>query len=374
MGKTLVISNKEMVGLVSTEECIDAIEYAYLELGQGKAQELPRRRIYQPKEKQDDHYYWFNEMAGIVPGIRSMGLRVNSATVNFTKKRGHTRLGFPGAFSALIFLFDTDSNELLAVLQDFFINPIRVAATSAIVTKRLAPKGPKVMGLFGSGSQAILQAQCNCAVTEIEEIRVYSTRKERREKVAKQIGLLENVKTVPVDKPRDAVDGCKIVTTATSSNEPVFNGEWLQPGTHVNTMIGSDFFLPRRETDDETVFKSDIIVVNSKESIRLDQQPELYPHLQDGKLNWDDIHEIGDLLTKKNFNGRLNDQQITYHNNNVGMGIQFAAMGRLIYNKAKLAKVGTELDSNMFMQYDEDLREIRDQAFLNNMSIKETGE
>jgi ornithine cyclodeaminase/alanine dehydrogenase-like protein (mu-crystallin family) len=371
MNKTLVISNKDMVGLVSTKECIEAIDQAYLELGQGKAQELPRRRIYQPKENMDDHYYWFNEMAGVVPGINSMGLRINSATVNVTKKRGNARFGFPGAFSALVFLFDTNSNELLAVLQDFFINPIRVAATSAIVTKRLAPDGAKVMGLFGSGSQALLQAQCNCAVTDIEEIRVYSTRKERRENVAKQISKLENVKAVAVDHPRDAVEGCDIITTATNSNEPVFNGEWLQPGTHVNTMIGSDYFLPRRETDDVTVLKSDIIVVNSKESIRLDKQPELYPNLQSGRLNWDDIYEIGDLLVKRNIHGRSNNQQITYHNNNVGMGIQFAAMGRLIYEKAKAAKVGTELDSSMFMQYDEDLRDIRDQAFLNNMPANE---
>jgi len=364
VSKTLVLSNKEMVGLVTIDECIEAIENAYLELGQGRAQELPRRRIYHPREDETDHYYWFNEMAGVVPGIQSMGLRINSATVNVTRKRGNARLGFPGAFSALVFLFDTETNELLAVLQDFFINPIRVAATSAIVTKRLARDGGKIMGLFGSGTQALLQAQCNCAVTQIDEIRVYSTREERRRNVAKSIAEEIGVKAIAVDDPREAVEGCDIVTTATSSNEPVFNGAWLEPGTHVNTMIGSDYFLPRRETDDETVLKSDIIVVNSKESVRLDKQPELYPHLQRGTLDWDDIYEIGDLMVKKNFHGRSSSQQITYHNNNVGMGIQFAAMGRLIYEKAKAAKVGHELDSSMFMQYDEDLREIRDTAFL----------
>ncbi len=73
MSTTLVLSNKEMVGLATMRECIASIENAYLELGQGQAKELPRRRIYQPREDQTDHYYWFNEMAGIVPGIRSMG-------------------------------------------------------------------------------------------------------------------------------------------------------------------------------------------------------------------------------------------------------------------------------------------------------------
>ena len=144
-GSVLVMQNKEMVGLATTEEFIDSIENAYLELGRGRAQELP-------KDNQIDHYYWFNEMAGIVPSINSMGLRVNSATVNVSRKRGNARLGFPGAFSAMAFLFDIETTELLAIFQDFFLNPIRVAATSAIVTKRLARDDAKVMGLFGTGT------------------------------------------------------------------------------------------------------------------------------------------------------------------------------------------------------------------------------
>ena len=135
---TLLLKNQDMPGLVSTDECIEAIESAFAELGRGEAQELPRRRIYHPHADRPSHYYWFNEMAGVVPGIRSMGLRVNSATVAVETKRGNARLGFPGAFSALVFLFDTKTTELLAVLQDFYLNPIRVAATSAIVTRRLA--------------------------------------------------------------------------------------------------------------------------------------------------------------------------------------------------------------------------------------------
>ncbi len=207
MPTTLVLSNKQMVGLASMDACIAAIENAYTELGQGQAKELPRRRIYQPRNEPPDHYYWFNEMAGIVPGIRSMGLRVNSATVNVTTKRGNPRLGFPGAFSALVFLFDTESTELIAVLQDYFINPIRVAATSAIVTRRLARPGAKTMGLFGTGTQALLQAKCNLAVTEIEEIRLYSTRPERRQAVAEKMTQQLGVRTIAVEHPREAVEG-----------------------------------------------------------------------------------------------------------------------------------------------------------------------
>lgn len=370
MSTTLLLKNEDLVDLASTEECIEAIEGAFFELGRGDAQELPRRRIYHPRKDKKDHYYWFNEMAGVVPNIRSMGLRVNSATVSVESKRGNARLSFPGAFSALVFLFDTETTELLAVMQDFYLNPIRVAATSAIVTKRLARDNSKVMGLFGSGTQALLQAECTCAVTGVEEIRVYSTRKDRRERVAKQIEEFVGIRAKAVDHPRDAVVGCDIVTTATSSNEAVFDGDWLEPGVHVNTMIGSDYFLPRRETDDKTVLRSDLIVVNSRASVRLDKQPELYPLLRKGILDWGDIYEIGELLVKKNVHGRSTSQQITYHNNNVGMGIQFAALGRLLYERAKIKKVGTEIDSRFFMQYDDDLRAIRDTAFLGKRTQK----
>lgn len=366
MGGTLLLRNKDIVDLVTTDDCIDAIESAYLEMGKGEAQELPRRRIYHPRENTPNHYYWFNEMAGVLPGIRTMGIRINSATVSVTQKRGNARLGFPGAFSALVLVFDTETTELLAVVQDFFINPIRVAATSAIVTRRLARDNARVMGLFGSGTQALLQAECTAAVTGIEEIRVYSTQPERRKRVAQQLNEHLNLNAIAVDHPRDAVVGCDIVTTATSSNEPVFDGNWLEPGTHVNTMIGSDSFLARRETDDTTVFRSDLIVVNSRASIELDKQPELYPHLLHGKLAWSDIHEIGELLVRRNFHGRSAAAQITYHNNNVGMGIQFAALGRLIFERAKEKGVGKEIPSEFFMQYDDDLRAIRDKAFLGN--------
>lgn len=364
MTQVLLLRNADIIDLISTDEAIETIEAAYLEMGTGQAQELPRRRIYHPREDHPDHYYWFNEMAGVLPGIRSMGLRVNSATVSVTRKRGNARLGFPGAFSALVFLFDTETTELLSVMQDFYLNPLRVAATSAIVTRRLARDDSRVMGLFGSGTQALLQAECTAAVTGIQEIRIFSTRAERRERVAQQIEEKLNIKAVPVDHPREAVAGCDIVTTATSSNEPVFDGDWVEPGTHVNTMIGSDSFLARRETDDRTVLRSDVIVVNSRPSIRLDKQPELYPHLRLGTLAWDDIHEIGDLLAKRSLHGRSSRDQITYHNNNVGMGIQFAALGRLIYERAKGRDLGMEVPGEFFMQYDDDLRKIRDSAFL----------
>lgn len=79
-----MIGNRDMPGLVTTDECIAAMEQAYTEFGAGAAQELPRRRIYHAREEPADHYYWFNEMAGIVPGIHTMAIRLPAATSRAT--------------------------------------------------------------------------------------------------------------------------------------------------------------------------------------------------------------------------------------------------------------------------------------------------
>lgn len=362
--ETLIISNEEMEGLITPDEVLTAMEDAYVQMGHRRGRDLPRRRIYLPREEQEDRYYWFNEKAGALPDNNSMAIRIDSATVDVTEKRGNARFAFPGAFSGLILLYDTETNQLLSIMQDFYQNPIRVAATSALVTREIAREDSKTMGLFGSGTQAALQLEYSCEVRDLEQVRVFSTSADRREDFSARMNDVVDAEVVPVANQKEAVEGCDIVTTATNSNEPVFSGKWLEEGTHVNTMIGSDSYLPRRETDELTVEKSDLIVVNSKEQIERDKQPELYKPLQRGDLSWDDIYEIGDLLTKNNVHGRSSAYQITYHNNNVGMGIQFAALGRLLYEKAREQGLGTSIDADLFMQFDEDLARIRDRAFL----------
>src|SRR5699024_1650186 len=58
----------------------------------------------------------------------------------------------------------------------------------------------------------------------------------------------------------DIVNNADIINCATRSNDPVFNGELLRPGTHING-VGS--FLPHmREVDLTTIDKVDKIIVD----------------------------------------------------------------------------------------------------------------
>ena len=113
-------------------------------------------------------------------------------------------------------------------------------------------------------------------------------------------------------------------------------------------MVGASKFDGRREIDDETVRRAEVIVVNLREQVELDQQADILMPLRRGYTSWDNIHELGELCIGAN-RGRTSSSQITLHSNNVGMGIQFASVCKRVLEIARERGLGTELDSNLFM-------------------------
>ncbi len=146
----------------------------------------------------------------------------------------------------------------------------------------------------------------------------------------------------------EAVRGSDIVSAATNTVDPVVQGRWLEPGMHVTSLVGGDGFLPRKELDDEAIKKAGLIVVGYKAQIFIDKQAEFHDRLERGIVKAEDLHELGDLVNGK-CRGRADEQEITLFKNNTGMGIQFAATARKMYEKAREKSIGTELPLDLFM-------------------------
>src|SRR2546426_12256016 len=73
----LVLKNNQMENLLPMSEEIDAIEQAFRELGEGKAMNAPRARLRTPWKEEGGQYY-FNNIMGLVPGVKSMALRIET--------------------------------------------------------------------------------------------------------------------------------------------------------------------------------------------------------------------------------------------------------------------------------------------------------
>jgi alanine dehydrogenase len=343
----LVLKNEQMENLLPMVEEVDAIEEAFRELGQGKAMNAPRARLRTPWKEEGGQYY-FNNIMGLVPGVKSMALRIDSSFSREVEVAGSKRRVYPGDFIGLVMLFDMDTCEILAIMDDHHISTMRVGATSAVASKYLSRKEAKVMGLLGSGEQARTQVTAHLVVRLLTKIKVYSPTKANRERFAKEMSAQTGIEVVPVNSAEEAVRGSDIVSAATNTVDPVVEGRWLEEGMHVTSLVGGDGFLPRKELDDEAIKRAGLIIVGYKPQIFLDKQAEFHDRIERGIVKPEDLHELGDLLNGK-CRGRKDDKEITFFKNNTGMGIQFAATARKMYEKAKEKGVGTELPLDLFM-------------------------
>src|SRR4029078_4096152 len=186
MSMVLVLKNEQMENLLPMSEEIDAIEQAFRELGQGKAMKAPRARLRTPWKEEGGQYY-FNNIMGLVPGVKSMALRIDSSFSKEVQIAGSKRRVYPGDFIGLVMLFDMDTCEILALMDDHFISTLRVGATSAVASKHLARKDSQGMALLGSGEQAKTQVTAHAVVHKLTQVKVYSPTKKNRERFAKEL-------------------------------------------------------------------------------------------------------------------------------------------------------------------------------------------
>ena len=237
----------------------------------------------------------------------------------------------------------------MGIIHDDVISALRVGATSGVAAPYLVRADAKTLGIIGSGHQAMSQAAAFMAASPgITQIRVFSQRPERRERFAQRIGELFGVHAQAVDGARDAVTGSDIVAVATTADQPVLEGAWLEEGCHIVATRASAVSQTPIDIDGEVARRAAVIVVNSCEHDAEDLAGDAPLGSEPSGLTEADVTELSALVLGRG-QGRTDDRQITYHNNNVGMGIQFAAICRRMLDLAREKGLGTELPGDLFL-------------------------
>jgi ornithine cyclodeaminase/alanine dehydrogenase-like protein (mu-crystallin family) len=350
MSKTvLVLTNDEATGLLAMPEAIRLIEEAYQDYGRKRAQVIPRHRIYVPEEGYEDPtFFYMNVIPGVVPCHGVAAVRLNTAHMTYPSRKG-SRHTIPDDYSGFVLVWEIATRELLGIVHDHAVSPLRVGATTAVAAKHLARQDARTLGLLGSGKQAMAQVEALLAVRpEIERVRVYSPTAANRARFAARVAERFKLDAAGVGTAEEAVAGSDVVVAATNTADPVIFGRWLSDGTHVVSMVGASKFDGCREIDDEVVRRSEVIVVNSREQVEIDQQYDILSPIRRGFASWDNVYELGELCVGAH-RGRTSDSQVTLHSNNVGMGIQFAAVCKRVLEIARERGIGTLLDSSLFM-------------------------
>jgi ornithine cyclodeaminase/alanine dehydrogenase-like protein (mu-crystallin family) len=129
-----------------------------------------------------------------------------------------------------------------------------------------------------------------------------------------------------------------VVTTMTTSAQPVFDGAWLSPGAHVNA-AGSNQ-LRRREVDAATFRRAAIVTADSVEQARL-ESGDLAGAVAEGALAWEQVVDFAEVLAGR-APGRASPDDITVFESH-GLAAWDVATAALIYPRALARGLGTPL-------------------------------
>jgi ornithine cyclodeaminase/alanine dehydrogenase-like protein (mu-crystallin family) len=236
-----------------------------------------------------------------------------------------------------VFLFDLKGGPPLAIIESGWASTTRTGAATGIASKYLARPDAKRLACIGTGRQAGPQVDAVARVRKLESIVVYSRDKAKREEFAKRMGELTKVKTETADSAQACVKGADIVIAATASAAPVFLGEWIEKGMHIN-LIGANS-ANRREGDDAAVLKPDLLVTDHRDQARI-EAGEFIELCSTGRLKWEQIHELGDAVTGKV--KRTGADDVTLFKS-LGLAYEDVAFCKLIFDKAKAKGLGLDL-------------------------------
>ena len=215
---------------------------------------------------------------------------------------GNPARGLPRHNSTIV-LLDQNTGRLRAVIEAGKVNAYRTAAADAVAADLLARKQAKVLAIFGAGNQAGFEVKALARIRAIESVLVVAPPSLRRDAFVDQIG--EWGLQARAALPEEAVRAADIVVTATPAREPLFDADWVRPGTHIVSM-GSD--APgKRELPSELFPNAHLFCDLLSQSVQIGEFQHLRDEIDAGVLA---VTPIGDVIAKR-VSGRLSDTEIT---------------------------------------------------------------
>ena len=313
----LFLSDQEVAQLLPMDECIDVLEEAFAHAGAGKVDNSPRNRIRMPGG-------FFHFMVASNEGHGVFGYKAYPS--------------FAGGAKMIVMLYDYETGALLSCMEGGRLGQIRTGAASGLATKYMAKKDSATVAVIGSGFQARTQLEAVCAVRDIKGVKVFSRKEERRTAFAERSSESLKVDVKAVESAQECVEGADVVIVITSAREPALLGEWLSPGAHVNAAGGNHWM--RREVDEETVLRSEVIVVDDLDQAKIECGDLMWLEPR-GSFRWDMAKELQDVVVGR-VNGRPSEESITLFES-MGLALEDIAAAHLVYNKAKAQGIGQEL-------------------------------
>jgi alanine dehydrogenase len=314
----LLLKEKDVTELLDMETALAAVEEVFRDQASGEATNRARNRVSTQT----------SQLSYMVASDNRLGIY---GMKTYTVSRKGARF--------LVMLYESQTGDLLAMIEADKLGQMRTGAASGVATKYMARADAETVGIYGTGWQAESQLMAVCAVRNIKSIKAYSRSPEHREAFAAKMTAQLGVEVSAVETPEEAARNQAIVITITSGREPVLKGEWLEKGAHVN-VAGSNF-LTKAEIDVETVRRSSVIAVDATETAKV-EAGDLLPSIERGLINWESLIELGRIVAGQ-CKGRTSDDDITLFKSH-GIALEDITTALRVYNLARERGMGETIN------------------------------
>lgn len=311
------IDREEVKKRLTYERCIPIVREAMIAFSAGETKQLLRSIL--PLSE--------GRLFGVMPG--ALGAHAPFGAKLISVFHGNSERGIQ-SHQGLVLLFDPETGAPVCAVHAGEITAIRTAAASAVATDALARKDARRLTLLGYGEQAATHARAISKVRALESIAVWGRSPERAQSFAKRMQDELRVPVTPADSAAQAVAEAEIICTLTSAHEPILQGLWVKPGTHVN-VVGSSYAGPA-EVDDDLVVRSRFIADSREGAL---QQGGEFLRAKAARLIGDEhiVAEIGQVLAGK-VEGRRSAEEITIYKS-LGHVVQDLASAWALYAEAE---------------------------------------
>lgn len=320
----LILNEDELRQAVTIAESIDAIKASFVALAEG--------RVNVPGSFSLD-------LPDVKGRVKAKGTYLNDAPYYVIKVgsqfQDNPQINLPPN-NELIVVFDAATGCPAAILLDNgYLNSLRMGAIGALTAEYLANERIERVAVIGSGNLAYSQIRALRVVRDFDSVSVWGRTPVHVDSYARLIVEDYDLNVEIAPSIEAAVREADLIVTATTSQYPLVQAEWLKPGTHIIAM-GS--YPPRKqELHPNVLQQADIIIVDDFEQSVADG--EIYYALQSGAITEADIRgELADLVVG-NIEGRVRPDQITVADL-TGLDLLESAMATLAMDKAFFLGLG----------------------------------
>lgn len=238
--------------------------------------------------------------------------------------------GLPSVISK-INLYSSENGDLVAVIDADYLTAIKTGCNAAVATDLMATPNASKLGIIGTGLQAFSQVLAIAKVRELKEVHIFDLSKQRIETFSEQIKdiLPVDCKIIASTSGDECAANSDIICTCTTSPKPVFDGNVLKPGTHINAVGSFTAFM--QEIDTNTVVKSAKVITEHLEGF-WETAGDLVIPLNESRITQKKLTgTIGAALSHE-FSTRDDEGQITLHES-IGSGVLDIALAIAIYEQ-----------------------------------------